>query len=140
MKELWSTWKTKLLNREVISYLIAGVLTTLVNIVSFYLIRRYLLVERLWANGTAFFISVLFAYVVNNKYVFIQEKGGRKQELTKLVNFFTARLFTLLVDQAGMWFFAEQLGVQEMLTKIGMNGIIIVLNYVLSKWFIFHKK
>lgn len=128
----------KLWSREVVAYVIAGVLTTAINIVVFQFLRSVFYMDTLWANGIAWVVSVLFAFVVNDRYVFIQEKMGFFKEMEKMGKFFLARLFSFFVDQAGMWLLVDYLGVHDMASKIGMNVIVIIMNYILSKLLIFH--
>ena len=64
MKDLFLKYK------EVIMYLVFGVLTTVVNIVVYYVVADCLKINYLIANIAAWFLSVLFAYVTNRKYVF----------------------------------------------------------------------
>lgn len=127
----------KFMNREVIAYLIAGVLTTLVNIIVYYLLRRLIDMDVLWANGIAWFLSVLFAFVVNDRFVFIQEKQKPAQELAKMTKFFAARLFSFALDEGGMWLLVKRLLVHDLIAKIIMNVIVIIINYIFSKLFIF---
>ena len=64
VKELYIKYK------EVINYLVFGVLTTVVNIVVYFVFADMLHVQYLISNCVAWFLSVLFAYVTNRKYVF----------------------------------------------------------------------
>jgi putative flippase GtrA len=130
----------KFLNREVIAYLIAGVLTTLVNIVVYHITCNILGIESLIANGIAWVLSVLFAYVVNDKFVFIQDKLTPKEEIQKMFKFFLARLFSFFVDEGGMFLLVDVLAVNNMLSKIAMNVIVVIMNYALSKLFIFQTR
>lgn len=123
-------------NREVISYLIAGVLTTLINIVVFDKLCNQMHIPDLTANTAAFVISVLFAFFVNDRYVF-QGRDKTFGFTKRIATFFSARVVSFFIDSAGMYFFVQCLGVNNMVVKVGMNGVVIVLNYVFSKWFIF---
>lgn len=129
----------KFVNKEMIRYLITGVLTTLVNIIVYYLFNKEWGMENLSANAIAWIISVLFAFVTNNLFVFVSEKGSPKEEVEKLVKFFLARIFSFGIDEAGMFLFINILSFNNLLIKVLMNGIVIVINYILSKWFIFNK-
>jgi Predicted membrane protein len=130
----------KFCTREIIAYLVAGVLTTIVNIVTYHLCCDILRIENLLANAIAWVLSVLFAYVVNDKFVFIQEKMTPKEEFMKMTKFFGARLFSFFIDEGGMFLLVDLLKVNNLLSKIVMNVIVIVINYVLSKLFIFQTK
>lgn len=127
----------KIMNREVMAYLAAGVMTTLVNIGVYHISCNVLGVESLVANAAAWILSVLFAFVVNDKFVFIQEKTSPREEGIKVVKFFGARVFSFLVDEAGMFLLVDLLTFHNMLAKLGMNVIVVVLNYLFSKVYIF---
>lgn len=129
----------KFINRETITYGIAGVMTTLVNFISYETFFR-LGVSNLNANALAWVIAVSFAYIVNKVSVFRAKSSDIIDELLKIVKFFGARLLTLGVEQLGMYVFIDRLGYQRLLVKAGLTGFVIVLNYIFSKLFIFNKK
>lgn len=132
--------KQKLFTREIILYLVAGVLTTIVNIISYHIFCNIIGIESLISNGIAWVLSVLFAYVANDKFVFVQEKMTKQQEFKKFVKFITARLFSFGVDEAGMFLFVEIVFIHNIIAKIIMNVIVVILNYIFSKVFIFKNK
>jgi putative flippase GtrA len=132
--------REKAVKKEALAYLIVGGLTTLINILVYHFSSKMLGLSTLAANGFAWVISVIFAYFANDRLVFVETKGGGFfAELQKMKRFFGARVFSLLVDEAGMYLLVDVLFVNNMFSKIGMNVIIVVLNYVLSKFFIFKK-
>lgn len=117
-------------------YLIFGVLTTLVNIVVYYLFNDVLHVHYMVSNAIAWILSVLFAYITNRKYVF--ESNG-DSIITELSKFVTARLSTGIMDMVVMWLLVDVLHVNSMISKIISNVLVVVGNYVLSKLFVFKK-
>ena len=139
----------KYFNRETISYLIFGVLTTVLNYVVFWLFLRLLGDEAaLLANVVAFIAAVAFAYVTNKLYVF--ESKSWKPEVVKkeLVAFISARLLTFALEELGLFVAANLLhlgryalfGVDGiMISKLALNVLVIIGNYILSKWIIFKK-
>jgi putative flippase GtrA len=129
----------KIINRETIAYGIAGVLTTIVNFISYEGLYQ-LGIPNLTANGIAWFIAVTFAYIVNKKNVFLSQSDTVKDEASKLTKFFGARLITLGVEQLGMYIFINRLGFYRLLVKAGIAVVVIILNYVFSKLYIFNKK
>jgi putative flippase GtrA len=129
----------KVVNRETIAYGIAGILTTLVNFASYESLYQ-LGVPNLTANALAWMIAVTFAYIVNKKNVFLSKSDTVKDEASKLSKFFGARLVTLGVEQLGMYIFVNRLGLYRLLVKAFIAVIVIILNYVFSKLFIFNKK
>ena len=125
--------------KELILYLIFGVLTTLVNYIS------YLLLAPIFSTTTiptaiAWLISVLFAYFTNRKFVFESKVTGGKALLREMVSFFGARLFSGLLDVAVMWVFADIIGFNDKVVKLLSNVVVVVFNYIASKLIIFRKK
>ncbi|PLA61046.1 MULTISPECIES: GtrA family protein [Streptococcus] len=137
----------KFLNNEILAYLFFGLATTLVSILSRLVIYQ-LTHKELLATGLANSIGILFAFITNDIIVFKQE---RKNWPKRLVKFSLARLSTFLLDLLFTFLFVTQFPhiigqfVNENLDKI--NAIetvlaqisIIILNYILSKLYIFKK-
>lgn len=117
---------------EAIFYLIFGVLTVIVNTAVFLLLS--LILDELVANTIAFIISVLFAYWTNSCFVF-----KNKMTVKTFVRFFGMRIGTILIDDGGLWLFLN-LGCNSLIAKCIINAIVIILNYIFSKFFIFVKK
>lgn len=124
------------IRKELLNYIVFGVLTTLINILT-YQILSLTGVSTLIANGIAWILSVLFAYVTNRKYVFDSHSENRIQECLK---FYGSRISTGILDMAGMWILVDILHLPGMVSKVGMNVIVIVLNYIFSKVFVFKHK
>ncbi len=125
------------MKNEVISYLIFGVLTTVVNIVVYYVCNTWLGINYLVSNAIAWIASVLFAYITNRKYVFESKNTSMVSELAKFVG---ARLSTGIMDMILMWLLVDLLHINSMVSKIVVNVLVIVLNYVLSKLFVFKEE
>ena len=89
MKELLMKYK------EIIMYLVFGVLTTVVNIVVYFLSAELLHINYLISNALAWFLSVLFAYITNRKYVFDSKNN---QIIKEAISFFGSRLATKIKD------------------------------------------
>lgn len=124
------------IRKELLNYIIFGVLTTLINILT-YQILSVAGVTTLMANGIAWLLSVLFAYITNRKYVFDSHSENRIQECLK---FYGSRISTGILDIAGMWILVDILHLNGMVSKVGMNVVVIVLNYIFSKVFVFKHK
>ena len=121
-----------------ILYIIFDVLTTLVNIVTYYLAHKILPVMP--STVLAWILAVLFAYVTNRQFVFESQAEARPEITKELISFFSARLFTGFVDFACMFVFVDCLKMNDMVIKTVSNIVVIILNYVLSKVFVFSKK
>ncbi len=127
-------------HREGMRYLVFGVLSTIINIVVFAICERMLHLSTIISNVIAWIIAVLFAYITNKLYVF-DSKTTKKQELAKeIISFFSARIFTLVIETIFLKIVIDKLGFNEILMKIISNVIVIVLNYVFSKIFIFKEE
>ncbi len=125
--------------REVISYLIFGGLTTLVNIVSFFILRQFN-VETYISNGLAWLISVLFAFITNKLFVFESKGKTSRENMIELASFFGFRILSLGFDMGAMYLMLDIASFPELLAKIISNVVVIILNYIFSKLFIFRKK
>ena len=127
-------------HREGMRYLVFGVLSTIINIVVFAICERMLHLSTIISNVIAWTIAVLFAYVTNKLYVF-DSKTTKKQELAReILSFFGARIATLIIETAFLWVVIDKLGFNDIFMKIISNIIVIILNFVFSKIFIFKKE
>lgn len=123
--------------KELISYGFFGVLTTLVNMVVFYIFDSVLGVQYLFANAIAIILSILFAYVTNKLFVFSSKTETFKETLNEFFKFIGARLLTGGVDMLTMWALVDGLTLDTNLAKLLTQFVVMVLNYVFSKLFIF---
>ena len=126
--------------RDVIPYLVFGVLTTIVNIVAYWVYAHPLHLGIMVSTVIAWVLSVLFAYVTNRKWVFHSEASGAGEILREIISFFGARLATGLLDMLFMYIFAERLGLNDTVIKICSNVVVVILNYIFSKFLIFRHK
>lgn len=131
INELWKKY------REVVMYLIFGVLTTVVNIAVYYVCA--VLGEWSTAVSTivAWIIAVLFAYFTNRVFVFQSTAKSRKSIFKECISFFGMRLFSGVLDLVIMLIFVDILHCNEMAIKVISNVIVIIINYLASKLFIF---
>lgn len=133
--------------RETIMYLIVGGSTTVVNWVSYALLLRAFSNSNhsvFLANTFAWVISMIFAYVANKILVFESYNWEIKYVVKEASLFVSARVVTGLLEIFGIPFLvedlgfdAEILGVRGMFAKVVISVVVIVLNYVLSKLFVF---
>lgn len=123
-------------NREITSYLIVGFITTVINILLFHIFTKYVLLPILAANFIAWVGAVLFAYAANDQIVFKNQKEEKKW-FRRLWQFIVCRIASLVIDEIGMLLFVDVMRVNHMLSKVLINGIVIIMNYVFSKKIIF---
>lgn len=124
----------KVLNREVISYLIFGVLTTLVNFFAFYVFVRIFSVEENLSNAIAIVLSILFAYITNSIFVF-----NSKLNFTEFFKFILGRAFTFFLEMFGFFVMFNLIHIPDLISKIVITVVVIILNFFISKYFAFKK-
>lgn len=139
----------KIANKETILYLIFGVLATILNIVLFYLFINIMNMPVGIGNFIDTVICVLFQYFTNRVWVFKSQNKG-KDAWKEFIQFIIARSLTALIDQVfvvvGINFFVKRFvestkqPIYSLGIKILSNIVVIVLNYIFSKLFIFNKK
>lgn len=122
--------------KQLILYGIFGVLTTVINIFTYWLVRKFE-VGITSSAVIAWFTAVFFAYWSNRKYVFESTNTSFVAILFEAIYFFACRIATGVFDVAFMYLFADVLAFNEVYTKTASNIIVIVLNYIASKLFIF---
>lgn len=132
-------WMNKIYERyrEFIDYAIFGVLTTIVNIVVFFLLDTVLNIPYLIANAIAIILSILFAFFTNKKYVFKSKPPTFKVAFREFYLFVGFRLVSGLFDMLSMWILVDLLVMGTNLAKIVTQFIVVALNYLFSKFFVF---
>ena len=126
---------------EIINYLVVGVLTTVVSLVSFYIVRLFIFTHNTQlhiqiANIISWILSVLFAFITNKKYVFKSSKKG-KDKLKEMIKFYLSRLTTLVIDMLTMWILTSIIHINDKIAKLIVQIILVILNYIFSKLFVF---
>ena len=126
----------KMIDNDIIRYLFFGGCTTLVNLVVFYVLRR-LSVNLNLSNLVSIIAAILFAYVVNSKYVFHDKCETLKDHIRPFGKFVGARLITMAIELGGVWLLVEKMRLPDMAGKLCTQVIVIVLNYIFSKFLVF---
>lgn len=135
---------SKIINRETISYVIFGVLTTVVCLVSYEVIKLILTgggelntIQMNIANVGSWVIAVAFAFVTNKFFVFQSKSVTFKILIKEISSFVGARLLSLGFEIVWMNVTVGLLHINDSIAKIGAQFGIVVMNYVFSKLFIF---
>lgn len=139
----------KLANKETVLYLIFGVLATVLNIFLFYLFVNVWKISTGLGNILDTIICILFQYFTNRIWVF-ESKNNGKEAIKEFIQFILARGLTAIIDQifvvVGVDFFVakyvsySQQGIFSVGIKVLSNIVVIVLNYIFSKLFVFNRK
>ena len=125
--------------KEIINYLIFGVLTTAVSLAVYYILVFTVLdpskpIQLQIANILSWVAGVTFAYFTNRKYVFESKETNKVKEASKFV---TARIVTLVMDMFIMWFGVTILHGNDKIIKLLSQVIVVIANYVFSKLIVF---
>ena len=96
-------------------------------------------INYLISNIISWVVSVAFAYITNKIFVFKNKEKEKKQVFIQIYQFVKYRLFSLIIDILLMYAFVELVKIDDMISKIIVQVIVIVLNYVFSKIFVFKK-
>ena len=128
--------------REVISYLIVGVFTTLVSLGSYFLCVHTFLnpnngFQLQLANIISWICAVTFAYFTNRKYVF---QSKEKNIFLEAVKFYASRLGTLGMEMLVMLILVTLIGMNDTPGKFIAQILVMIANYFISKIFVFRKK
>ena len=128
-------------HREVIMYLIFGVLTTIISLLVYYGLVYTILnpedaLQLQIANIISWIAGVTFAYFTNRKYVF---ESKNKNKIKEAGSFVLARVATLVMDMAIMFVGVTLLAFNDKIMKIISQIVVIVSNYIFSKIFVFKK-
>ena len=128
IKQLWQRYQS------VLSYLIFGGLTTLINIIVFGIFNQF---WPYWiANTIAWLISVLFAYITNKIWVFDSQTPTFRAVLIEMTSFFGFRLLSYFIDQGIMIVGISVLHGNDLIVKLIDQIIVVLLNWFSSKLFI----
>lgn len=155
----------KLFTKEIITYIFFGVLTTVVNLITFYVFKRIFIsigwdgifnsfipegsaLQKIFVGGTdyldanfiAWVVGVIFAFVTNKLWVFDSKSWAPSVAGKEFTGFMGARLFSFVIETVAMFILVTLLSVNDFISKIIVGVIVIILNYIFSKLLIFKKK
>lgn len=155
-KRIWNIkeWKSLYLeNKEIANYIIFGVVTTIVSLFSYWFARQFIFVrvggkqgeiDIALATTFSWIVSVTTAFVTNRLWVFEGKVEGVKALLIQAFNFYASRVLTYFFELGFMWivtsFLFPENKTLELLAKIIANVFVMIMNFILSKLFVFKKK
>lgn len=129
----------KLLTREVILYIVFGILTTIVNLGSFYILNSILKWNENLSNFIAIILAILVAYITNKDLVFHSKAGTVKEKLQEFFKFMAGRAFTMIIEFVG-GILLFKLPIPNIISKIILTIVVVILNFFISKFFAFRTK
>ncbi len=154
----------KFFTQEIVLYVFFGVLTTVVNLVTFYLFKKLFISigwegalssilppdskaaeiiggsEYLDANCIAWVVAVIFAFITNKLWVFESKTWSPSVAGKEFAGFIGARIFSFAVETLMMFVFVSLFSMNDLIAKIIIGVVVIIMNYVFSKLIIFKKK
>lgn len=139
LKQLYTKYK------EMILYLVFGVLTTALNYVVFYIFTVPIGIHYEISNCIAWVAGVIFAFFTNRSIVFNSQAKGFKKKFIEAIEFVAARLFSLIAENIILWFFMEIVPLcpnekwNSLIAKFIGAVVVVILNYIASKFVIFKK-
>ncbi len=123
--------------KEPIMYLIFGVLTTFVNIVSYTISTKLFYINYQISNIISWILSVTFAFITNKIFVFESKNYTFKTVVKEGLSFYGFRLASLIFEMSIMVVMVSIFRVNDLISKVVSNVLIIIINYIFSKLFIF---
>lgn len=134
MLSIYDSLGTK--GKEIINYIFVGGLTTVVSIASYNLLRLFIDKYEI-CTFLSWIFAVLFAYFANRHYVF---KSRDKNILKEFISFVSSRIFSLFAELATMYILVDLVKIDDRISKIIVQVIVMILNYFFSKMFVFRDR
>lgn len=127
--------------KEVINYLVFGVLAMFINFISYFIFARLIKIDEVVSSGLSWFCSVLFAYITNKLFVFDSKTENKKELIKELISFFLARVASgILCDVGTFALMVKVLNINDIISKVVTQVMVVIVNYIFSKFIIFRKK
>ena len=139
----------KILTKEVMFYIIFGILTTIINIAISYILKTIFKIEGNIASTIGILCSILFAYFTNRKLVFNSKANSFKEKTIELGKFILGRIVTMIIEVAGIFLLNDILrlfynsfseNMAYLTNKCLITVIVIILNFFISKFFAFESE
>lgn len=133
-------------HKEILNYLLFGGMTTVVSWGTYSLFVKAIGMSVGVGNILSWICAVLFAFVTNKLFVFESKTWQPATALREFVSFIGARLATGVIEWFGVPYFSTHglthplFGVKGLLAKVVVSIVVIILNYLFSKFLVFFKK
>ena len=125
---------------DIITYLIFGVLTTVVNYMVYLPAYNLLGLSASVSNVLSWVVAVAFAYLTNKPFVFKSHDWSRENVIPELTKFVSCRLASGAMETVILLVAVDMLGWNGNIWKLLTQVMVVVLNYVFSKLIVFRKK
>ncbi len=126
-------------NKEMLLYLFFGGLSFIVSVATYAVFNVTCGFNALIANVLSWVITVMFAFLTNRVWVFAAPTKTAMEFIKQMISFYSGRVITLVVEEVILGVFINLCGFNSILIKVIAQIVVIILNYVISKLFIFKK-
>ena len=130
----------KLYQNQAVRYIFFGGCTTMVNLVIYFALTRFLHTDIMTASLISIPCAILFAYVVNKLFVFEHRTGSMGELLREMGSFIGMRLSTMLVEILGTLLLSCIWGMHDLIAKCVIQIVVLLLNYLISRFFVFREE
>ena len=127
-------------HKEGLLYLFFGGLAFFLSIFLYWFMYSVMHLNELVNNTIDWIICVAFQFFTNRTWVFDGKVDNTRDFVKQAASFTLGRLFTLVVENVLLLIFITMLGFAQMPVKLAATFVVIVLNYVISKLFVFKEK
>lgn len=124
-------------NKEMLLYLFFGFLSFVMSISTYALFNKVFNINELLANIFSWIITVMFAFFTNRIWVFDSQTESMAEFVKQMSSFYWGRIVTLVIEEIILFVFITVLGMNSILIKVIAQVVVIVLNYIISKLFVF---
>lgn len=133
--------KYYLKHKEIVNYLICGGITTVLNFVAYILFTRVMHLEEVVSSTLAWSVAIIAAYVLNKIFVFESKTKGIKAVFKELASFIGCRIISAITCDIGTFaLMVKVLKINDIVSKIVTQIMVIIVNYLFSKLLVFRKK
>ena len=140
MKKLWDFgWGLYKKHEEGINYLIFGFLAFVLNYILYFVFADAMQMHYMAATVLSWVLTVVFAYWTNRTFVFKSQNKDIGSVVKEFVSFIGARIATEVLELVLMYVMVDLLSINDKISKLVCQVLVILANYVLSKIWIFKK-
>lgn len=132
--------KKESISREMIAYLLCGVITTLCNYIVYFLLRRYTNVPLVLANVLAFIVAVTQAFFTNKYFVYRRMSSQLTIIIQEFISFVSLRVVSMGLETLLLVILVEKLHLWEMGSKLAVSVLVVILNYLFGKFITFRRR
>lgn len=127
--------------KEIIVYLVFGVLSTVVNFVSYFIFARIIGIDEVVSSGLSWLCAVIFAYITNKIFVFNSQTTNSKELIKEALKFISCRVVSGVFCDVGTFaIMVKVLKINDIIAKLITQVMVVIVNYIFSKLIIFKKR